>query len=304
MASNIKFPTMLTGVLETHHDRCVQMVDDVCKQVLAYSSIPADQKYVYKYRGRDRTKVIKNISTSTYNIGSTPVVELKIDEYKCGLTDMYLDEGNQNPRDISDTDKLGSRYNYALLYPFIQDTDNGYTNRWLVVIYDTPDKMSDDIVNTVKCVVGQILKFPFRYIIPRDFIEGSIVPKIEVQFSNLENGENQNVTLHNYVVSNRIKKQKTITYEDVPVDDVSELVNEDRSGWKKKIVRIFKNKENNKAYQKYVFDTADDGALRQAYAVKYSYVYPIEEGDNVSDDMFRRRCFTEVIENYLSNGRD
>ena len=93
----------------------------------------------------------------------------------------------------------------------------------LVVIYDTPDKMSDDIVNTVKCVVGQILKFPFRYIIPRDFIEGSIVPKIEVQFSNLENGENQNVTLHNYVVSNRIKKQKTITYEDVPVDDVSEL---------------------------------------------------------------------------------
>lgn len=30
----------------------------------------------------------------------------------------------------------------------------------------------------------------------------------------------------------------------------------------------------------------------------------IEEGDNVSDDMFRRRCFTEVIENYLSNGRD
>lgn len=236
--------------------------------------------------------------------GSTPVVELKIDEYKCGLTDMYLDEGNQNPRDISDTDKLGSRYNYALLYPFIQDTDNGYTNRWLVVIYDTPDKMSDDIVNTVKCVVGQILKFPFRYIIPRDFIEGSIVPKIEVQFSNLENGENQNVTLHNYVVSNRIKKQKTITYEDVPVDDVSELVNEDRSGWKKKIVRIFKNKENNKAYQKYVFDTADDGALRQAYAVKYSYVYPIEEGDNVSDDMFRRRCFTEVIENYLSNGRD
>lgn len=130
------------------------------------------------------------------------------------------------------------------------------------------------------------------------------MPKIEVQFSNLENGENQNVTLHNYVVSNRIKKQKTITYEDVPVDDVSELVNEDRSGWKKKIVRIFKNKENNKAYQKYVFDTADDGALRQAYAVKYSYVYPMEEGDNVSDDMFRRRCFTEVIENYLSNGRD
>lgn len=77
MASNIKFPTMLTGVLETHHDRCVQMVDDVCRQVLAYSSIPADQKYVYKYRGRDRTKVIKNISTSTYNIGSTSVRDKK-----------------------------------------------------------------------------------------------------------------------------------------------------------------------------------------------------------------------------------
>ena len=39
MTSNVKFPTMLTGVLDTHHDRCVQMVEDVCRQVLAYCLI-------------------------------------------------------------------------------------------------------------------------------------------------------------------------------------------------------------------------------------------------------------------------
>lgn len=195
MANVIKFPTMLTGLLESRHERCIQMVDDVCRQVDNYSGLPQEQKYVFKYRGRARVKVIKNITSSRYLIGDTPVVELKIDEYKSGLSDLYLDEGNQVSHDVSDTDKLGSRFNYALLYPFVQDNDGRYENRWLVIVYDTPDKISDDIINTVKCVVSQILKFPFKYIMPREFIDGDLIPKVEVQFSVLENAENQNVAL-------------------------------------------------------------------------------------------------------------
>lgn len=304
MANSIKFPTMLTNVLDSRHERCAQMVSDVCNLVTNYSGLPINEKFVYNYRGRARRKVIKNISTSQFMIGPTPVVELEIEEYKCGLSDLYLDEGNQVPHDITDTDKLGSKQNYALLYPFVQDNNGVYENRWLVIIYDTPDKVSEDIVNTVKCVVSNIFEFPFRYIIPRDFVNGNRIPKVEVQFSVLENGEDQNVSLRNYIVSNKVKKQKVVIYEDVPTDEATELLNDNREGWKKKVVKIFKSKDNDRAYQKYVYDTNDNGVLKQAYASKFSYSHQLEEGDNVYDLMFRRACYIEVINNYLSNGGD
>ena len=101
MANSIKFPTMLTNVLDSRHERCAQMVSDVCNLVTNYSGLPANEKFVYNYRGRARRKVIKNISTSQFMIGQTPVVELEIEEYKCGLSDLYLDEGNQVPHDIT-----------------------------------------------------------------------------------------------------------------------------------------------------------------------------------------------------------
>jgi len=76
MANSIKFPTMLTNVLDSRHERCAQMVSDVCNLVTNYSGLPANEKFVYNYRGRARRKVIKNISTSQFMIGKTPVVEL------------------------------------------------------------------------------------------------------------------------------------------------------------------------------------------------------------------------------------
>ena len=54
MANSIKFPTMLTNVLDSRHERCAQMVSDVCNLVTNYSGLPANEKFVYNYRGRAR----------------------------------------------------------------------------------------------------------------------------------------------------------------------------------------------------------------------------------------------------------
>lgn len=50
MANSIKFPTMLTNVLDSRHERCAQMVSDVCNLVTNYSGLPANEKFVYNYR--------------------------------------------------------------------------------------------------------------------------------------------------------------------------------------------------------------------------------------------------------------
>ena len=71
MANSIKFPTMLTNVLDSRHERCAQMVSDVCNLVTNYSGLPANEKFVYNYRGRARRKVIKNISSKSIKLTLT-----------------------------------------------------------------------------------------------------------------------------------------------------------------------------------------------------------------------------------------
>lgn len=52
MANSIKFPTMLTNVLDSRHERCAQMVSDVCNLVTNYSGLPANEKVYHHYSVR------------------------------------------------------------------------------------------------------------------------------------------------------------------------------------------------------------------------------------------------------------
>lgn len=301
----IKFPTLNTGETGSHYASYADMINEVFQKVMDYSSLPADQKHKVSYRGRSQIKVIKNIATSRFQIGEVPAIRLEIEEYKTGLNDMYIENASDQDRhDISQRDKLGTVKNYALMYPIIKREENTYKNIWLVIIYDTPDKNSDDIMNTVKVVVEKILEYPSGYIVPLDYSQNHTYPYVEVTYTTIENNEAQNPVLQDYIISTRVKKIKTEVYENLPKADLPQLFSVQRGiGEIKKRIKVFKDRLNKSKYDKYDLTSENQEGIIRPIVSKYSYSYDLGANENIYDDGFMLNRFIEVVRNFLNNGQ-
>lgn len=305
MALKIKFPTLITSNLTTHHSRTQLMIDDVTNMIENYNNRAPEQKLRIPYRGKSKSKVIRAIHTTFYNIGAERCIQICVEEYKEGYSDLYYQTGNNPQVDINPGDRLGSNRNYALLYPLVEHRQQN-VNRWLVVVYDTPDKDDSDIIGTIKYTVNKILEFPFTFVIPSVLQGVQNVPKIEVTFATLENIDNEQYALSNLITSRRAKKNRKIVYQDVPTDLIQVILDDNRNlrWYEKKLVRIFFDRNNRTAYTTYMITEDENGQIHQLMTAKYSYSEDVAVEDivNINDQATMRNYFTSVISNYLRNG--
>lgn len=305
MALKIKFPTLITSNLTTHHSRTQLMIDDVTNMIENYNNRAPEQKLRIPYRGKSKSKVIRAIHTTFYNIGMERCIQICVEEYKEGYSDLYYQTGNNPQVDINPEDRLGSTRNYALLYPLVEHRQEN-VNRWLVVVYDTPDKDDSDIIGTIKYTVNKILEFPFTFVIPSVLQGIQNVPKIEVSFATLENIDNEQYALSNLITSRRAKKNRKIVYQDVPTDQIQDILDDNRNlrWYEKKLVRIFYDRNNRTAYTTYMITEDENGQIHQVMTAKYSYSEDVAAEDmvNINDQATMCNYFTSVISNYLRNG--
>ena len=305
MALKIKFPTLITSNLPTHYARTQLMIDDVTNKIENYNNQAPEQKLRIPYRGKSKSKVIRAIHTAIYDIGTEHCIQICVEEYKEGYSDLYYQTGNNPQVDITPGDRLGSNRNYALLYPLIEHRQQN-VNRWLVVIYDTPDKDDSDIIGTIKYTVNKILEFPFTFVIPSVLQGMQNVPKIEVSFATLENIDNEQYALSNLITSRTAKKNRKIVYQDVPTDQIQDILDDNLNlrWYEKKLVRIFHDRNNRTAYTTYMITEDENGQIHQVMTAKYSYSEDVAAGDmaNINDQATMRTYFTSVINNYLHNG--
>ena len=305
MALKIKFPTLITSNLTTHHSRTQLMIDDVTNMIENYNNRAPEQKLRIPYRGKSKSKVIRAIHTTFYNIGMERCIQICVEEYKEGYSDLYYQTGNNPQVDINPGDRLGSNRNYALLYPLVEHRQEN-VNRWLVVVYDTPDKDDSDIIGTIKYTVNKILEFPFTFVIPSVLQGIQNVPKIEVSFATLENIDNEQYALSNLITSRRAKKNRKIVYQNVPTDLIQDILDDNRNlrWYEKKLVRLFFDRNNRTAYTTYMITEDENGQIHQVMTAKYSYSEDVAAEDmvNINDLATMRNYFTSVISNYLRNG--
>lgn len=307
MALKIKYPTLITSELPTHHRQYNQMKADVINKIDNYNNRSLDQKLRIPYIGKSKVKVIKAIHTDCYDIGQIPTIQICIEEYKEGYDDLYLQQQGVQDVTITPNDKIGSNKNYALLYPIIEQEQQA-VNKWLVIIYDTPSKDDADITHTVKYVVRKIFDFPFKYVIPTTINGQRVIPKIEVSYTTIENIENEHFALQDYIVSTSSKKRSKVEYANVPSEHVSEIINDNANlTWNlKRVVKIFFDHTNKNAYSTYTTTVDENGVISTEMVSKYSYSDEIEQGDmfSIHEDGIMRARFAQVISNYLSNGNN
>ncbi len=308
MALKIKYPTLITSELDTHHLLRQQMVEDVVGIINAYSRRGTDQKERIKYRGKSRVKIIESIDYISYNIGQVPCIQLCVRESKIGQEDMYLQkagENNENP--ITQDDKVGSNQNYALLYPLIVPKVQP-ENKWLVIIYVTPGKDDIDMVNTFKNVVNKIFKFPFRYVVPVNINNQRVVPTLVVTLSTIENVDFNQFIRHDLITNSSSKTTQKVEYLNIAADAAEEILNDngDVNAHTTRKVRFFHNAFNKSAYTTYTFSSEENGVINSVMTTKYSEYDDIEpdQQETLYDAQTMRSRFTRVLTNYLSNGAD
>lgn len=301
----IKFPTLVTGELNTHHHRLADMIQDVSALIDRYNNRADADKLRISYRGKSKNKVIKHIHTAQYNIGQEPVLQLCIEEFKDGYDDMYLRKPHQQEQPLTPNDHLGSDRNYALMYPISEDKNGIRINRWLIIIYDTPNKDDNDLIHTVKNTISKILDFPFKFVVPFADGQGRIYPRVEVTYTTLINDNNDNLRLQDHVIRRTAKSTQKVEYTNLSDEDVESLNDDEQLEENTtRVIKVFQDASNKSFFNKYTTSKSVNGDVTTAMTIGFSYSRELtnDEARQIHDIMFMRSFFTEVISNYLNNG--
>ena len=303
----LKFPTLITSDLNTHFEQYTQMRDLVANLIDNYNNRASDQKTQIPYRGKSRKKTIKSIHTNLVDIGQVPSMIICVEEFKQGYDDLYH-ESNANIATITPDDKIGSEKNYALLYPIIERKHDIWINKWLVVIYDTPNKDDNDILNTIKNTVNKILEFPFKFVLPSAIEGNRVIPELQVSYVELENNDNDNFIIHDKIVLSEIRTIKNVKYINLSSAEAEEIIqytDEVRIG-KKRIIKMWLDSENRQATSTIKQECNENGEISSYVASKYGYKKELSTDDmhNINDIGIMIHNFNEVITNYLTNGMD
>ena len=300
----IKFPTLITEPTNDGFANQMAMIDNAIGILERYNNRNENERVVVPTRGKTKEKVIKSITTSRMECGDDHCLLLKIEEFKQGYGDLYLESRQMSVRDISSTDKLGSKYNYALLYPYIGYDENGNAeNRWVVFIYAAADKDDRDLINTVKIVISKVLGKKFLNVINRNRTRQRRYPWVSVVVTSAANINNQNLRFSQYVVSAKEKNSQEIWYQDVPIDEAEQLRenrNDEEVGITKRIVKFFTS-DDKKSYLKYEYESDGQGSISSTLMERYSYSIDVENVDEMYNPHFMEQCFMNVLTSFLSN---
>ena len=245
----IKVPIYISSVLEESFYSYPEMCQRIEQVITDYNNRLPDSKLSFTQRTKLKQKVIKFIHFDRYNFGHTPALLLRIEEYKQNNKDLYLENSiTAEQRDIALEDKIGSNYNYVLLYPLIRYLDNGNVeNRWVAFVYNDPSKEDVDIKTTTHSVLSKILNLSVKAVMresTRNRLHRTpVIPKVVANYVTVNNRPNDQVDLRQYELS--CKSTRKITYQNLPQDELMYLMNDQPEDVVSKKITVQFNKNEN-----------------------------------------------------------
>ncbi len=241
----IKIPVIITAPLDNPQRTYNNMVQQVTDTIANYNNSPIDQRVIVLYRKKLKRKTIKSIELINNTLpDGTPVILMRVEEYKTGHNDVYLQRQAAQEASVDSTDQLGSKKNYALLYPLIFFHEDGTViNRWCAFIYDDPSKDDSDVKNTIKTVLTRILQYKVKSVLASSVTEKinqvGAVQQIKASYVTLQNDNNEDAVLQQYEVRYKHQDSKEVVYEGVPSQEAIGFINNrELDGFQKKVISV------------------------------------------------------------------
>ena len=303
----IKIPVMVTAPLELSCGTCAEMVTKLETALKDYNDLPTDHKVVVQYRRKMKRKIIKYIDLTKFSIGDVPVVMMRVEEYKVGLDDLYVQPHGSQAQTIQENDRLGSNQNYALLYPLLTFDDDGcLVNRWCAFVYDDPSKDDADIKNTIKTVLTRILLYKVQTVlrtsVADELRKAGVIAQLKATFVSMENVENEEWELTQYEVRASAKRTKDVVYRGVPAELVQQVIDDPSTeGYEKKVLNI---KVSDSLSYKYTIEEGD-ATEPIITAIEESNCYQISVAENelshIHEPAFVSEKLRKIIDDFIAN---
>lgn len=304
----IKVPVIITAPLDNPQRTYNNMVQQVTDTITNYNNSPIDQRVIVLYRKKLKRKTIKSIELINNTLpDGTPVILMRVEEYKTGHNDVYLQRQAAREASVDSADQLGSKKNYALLYPLIIFKNDGTViNRWCVFVYDDPSKDDLDVKNTIKTVLTRILRYKVKSVLASSVAEkinqAGGVQQIKASYVTLQNDNNEDAVLQQYEVRYKHQDSKEVVYEGVPSEEAIEFINDrELDGFQKKVLTV---KVSNSLSYKYTYELGAQEEVALA-AIEENNCYEMEvQGDDIhhlhSPEVVLGRLI-QVVNAYVSN---
>ncbi len=202
-----------------------------------------------KKRNKVKEIEIQNIEKIEGFIGETPIRLFKISAYNTNLIDGYVE--TKEKITLTKNDKLGSDTNFMLLYPkIIGLNENEYQYQWKILLYEDPTKENRELVSVCKIVLEKVFKIKICNIkldrVLKILKEKKVISELTMQFNSQSNDENEVETkLRKYLVNANLKKIKCENFENVPFNEVEEIISDKNyeSEYQKRTIKFLFNKK-------------------------------------------------------------
>ncbi|MDR0892363.1 MAG: hypothetical protein LBN24_07095 [Mediterranea sp.] len=308
---NIKVPVYTTEIVEGNCNDLFggptisDMLNYVKNKIKEYSLLPNSDKKRYANKNKTKLTVINDIKISEKIEGEDTYLLLKISAYTTNYHDGFIDTGER--KDLTKDTKIGSDTNFVMLYPQIDGVNSTkYKRYFLVLVYEDPTKNNDDISKIAKTVMNQILNKPTANIkLPTilDEIKSKwkTIPELQIKCSGIYKCENDDNKYSEYYIGGQLNKQRTRSYEKLPVEQLEDLINEPENEYQKKEVKMISGKAEYKITKELINEAGE--ILKEAGEKIFNMTTSItqEELDNkVHDEDFVFSKLVPIVSNYLS----
>ncbi len=185
-------------------------------------------------------RVIKGIDYEETIIGDRPALLIKTTAYNTNYIDGFYEERSKVP--LTKDSKIGSDNNFMLMYPHISGlTQNQYKYYWIVLLYEDPNKVFNELSGTAKAVLNKVLNIKIENIklkkLINEIITKKVAPELIAKLVTIHDVDNEQPELKDYLIEAKNKVVIERRYKNLPAKETIALL-EIRQDTRKKFQNI------------------------------------------------------------------
>ncbi len=227
----------LNELFENNNSSVHTLVSYVKKKIDDFNSfeIPIEKHSLKKIK----TKEVNSIKYFDYGTETEPLLLLQIVAFDKNLHDGVVRNKDTNI-EFDENTRIGTPNNFVLLYPTVKGIEKDkLIKKFLVFVYQDPNKEHDDIVKIVKMVLDKIIGQPIVGIKPPQVLaelSKEKTPFLQMQFFQYAaNGEDEFDMLLEYKTGDdKLKMISEKTYTNIPFEKLNQAIEYIRTNVKSK----------------------------------------------------------------------
>lgn len=279
------------------------LIDTVISRIQQYEENPISISK--RKRNKTGTQNIEKVNYEEISLGNDICLLLNVTSFSTNIFDGFVEKEKRIKLDR--TDKLGSENHYFILYPHIFGV-NKRQFKWIILLYEDPNKENSEIVSAVKLVLKEILDIKPVNIKMRELMEKlsskGVISELSMKLVAVTFEDNEvDYEIDNYLTQTKITRIKEKKYRDVPAEEISSLIEDKSLGeYKRRAIRILQGKQELKLEQEY----KDENKERMTELAEEIFNFTtevsseeIETGQIYKKDFIIKKL-QPVLENYLS----